>query len=136
VERISQIRVLTLGFLLYGLKGHRNWSISSGTTADSVKKLHAGIPEAPWTDGEGKQKLARCFWCCRFYAREQDLKGHLTKGCKCKPGSRTGSASEKALIKEKIKGLQKDVGKVYCEEHLLKNVYHFCYLGSRSRLPS
>ena len=27
----------------------------------------AGIPEAPWTDGKGKQKLARCFWCCKFY---------------------------------------------------------------------
>jgi hypothetical protein len=69
------------------------------------------------------------------YAKEHDLKGHLTKGCKYKPGSRIGSASEKALIKEKIKGLhiQKDVGKVHCEEHLFnllncENVFHFCYL--------
>ena len=132
-------------FYLVSWKGHPNsensWILA--LWAEGAQKLvdqfwnnrglcqeTAGIPEAPWTDGEGKQKLARCFWCCRFYAREQDLKGHLTKGCKCKPGSRTGSASEKALIKEKIKGLQKDVGKVYCEEHLLKNVYHFCYLGA------
>ena len=61
----------------------------------------AVIPESPWTDAKGKVKTARCRWCCRFFAREQDRKGHVTRGCKCKPGSRTGTATEKAMIKQK-----------------------------------
>ena len=49
----------------------------------------AALPENPWKPPRGKLKNARCKWCCRFYAREQDVKTHLAKGCKCKPGSRT-----------------------------------------------
>ena len=58
------------------------------------------------------------------------MKTHLTKGCKCKPGSRTGTATEKAMVKEKKRSLQKQAGEAYCEEYLLENVFNFTYLGS------
>ena len=90
----------------------------------------AAIPENPWKPPRGKVKNARCMWCCKFYAREQDLKTHLTIGCKCKPGSRTGSATERAMVKEKKRSMQRQAGEVYCEDYLLENVFNFTYLGS------
>ena len=55
---------------------------------------------------------------------------HVTRGCKCKPGSRTGTTTEKAITKQKKKSLQKQQGEVHCEDYLLENVFNFNYLGS------
>ena len=39
-------------------------------------------------------------------------------------------ATEKAMIKQKKKSLQKQIGEVHCEDYLLENVFNFDYLGS------
>ena len=76
----------------------------------------------------------RCVWCCKFYARAQDLKGHQTKasnkgGCKCKPGKRAGTKTEAAVLRQKQIALQASKGQVYLGYHLLKNCYTAKYLG-------
>ena len=44
---------------------------------------------------------SRCKLCCKLFARNQDLKGHLTRGCSWAVASRTNSKAEKVIIRKK-----------------------------------
>lgn len=85
-------------------------------------------------DFPGCESENRCRWCCKFFKRPQDLKGHLTKGCAEKPKRQhiehnTNSKSGKAVKRMKQVEAQKQLEHVLIGEIGLENVYDFPYLG-------
>ena len=78
----------------------------------------------------------RCIWCNNFYKTSGALKGHHSRkvsdplGCKCKPKSKSGTLSEKAVKRLRRKEAQKNFGHVCMEGTELENVLYFTYLGS------
>ena len=96
----------------------------------------AAIPESPWTDAEGKVKLQGVGGAAG--SMHENKTGRLTRREAVKSmqaGTRTGTTTKKATIKQKKKYPQKQIGEAHCEDYLLENVFNFDYLGS-VRLPS
>ena len=71
----------------------------------------------------------RCLDCNKEFKRLQDLKGHLTRGCKHASASRAGTRAERAVLKAKQAEAQEAAGTVTMEGKRLKNVFVFKYLG-------
>jgi hypothetical protein len=71
----------------------------------------------------------RCTYCNQCFCRDQDLKGHHTRGCKRKPAARTGSKSERALQRKKQCDVQDAAGAVWMSMTRIKNGFTFSYLG-------
>ena len=94
---------------------------------DSYQARHLNVNE----DFPGCENENRCHWCCKFFKRPQDLKGHLTKGCDQKPKRQhnTKSKSGKAVKRMKQAEAQKHMEQVLIGETRLENVYDFPYLG-------
>lgn len=71
----------------------------------------------------------RCTWCCKFYKRHQDLKSHLTRGCKCAPRSKVGGKAEAAVKKAKMARVHSEEQHVTLHGKPLQNSFNFKYLG-------
>ena len=74
------------------------------------------------------QGVYTCRDCCRTYKREQDLKGHHTRGkCEWKSASRYGSRAWRAARRQRKKKTQTD--QIRIGQDTLESVFDFKYLG-------
>ena len=86
--------------------------------------------------GKKQGHCYRCIWCNNFYKTSAALKGHHSRkaldplGCRCKPKSKSGTLSEKAVKRLRRKEAQKNFDHVCMEGTELENVLCFTYLGS------
>ena len=87
------------------------------------------MPEGPHPLlGERHDHYYRCIWCNNFHKTSGALKGHQSRkvsdplGCKCKPKSKNGTLSEKAVKRLGRKEAQRHFDHVCMEGTELENL--------------
>jgi hypothetical protein len=101
-----------------------------GTAEDEMRIFWLSRPDLNNQANITQPNEIRCCFCNKFYKREQDLKTHLTKGCRCKPQcTAAGTRTAKAVRRRTKQRKQAERESVFAGDHQLKNVFEFVYLG-------
>ena len=101
-----------------------------GTAEDEMRIFWLSRPDLNNQANISQPNEFRCCFCNKFFKRKQDLKTHLTKGCRCKPQcTAKGTRTAKAVVRQQKVLQQANRESVSAGNQPLKNVFDFIYLG-------